>query len=192
MNNKVSMKKFLLKVGLLLVIVLFFSSCMREMPVSPYEYYGLLLKAKEFFAFSSLVIDESTYYGQAISRIYYGYYYIARLVYINKSDGLDSSDHSNVWKKNGISLQDSYGGKLRSKRIKYDYYAHADKDDMIMDLKYIYDNRADFESLVKDFENTIQDNPFLDEECDEKCESEIKDIRKVHEELISSIKKVVD
>ena len=65
----------------LLVFIFCFSSCADDGGVSSTIYFGLLDKVKDFLAFCSLIFDSPRYFhGQFISRIYYAYYTLARIM----------------------------------------------------------------------------------------------------------------
>ena len=77
--------KIILRI-LLVLIASQLTSCATAEPLSPIEYTRLLINVKEFFTLSILLLnqDSSHCIGQAISRLYYGHYHIARLIYNNK------------------------------------------------------------------------------------------------------------
>ena len=74
---------------LLVLIACQLTGCAPAEPLSPIEYTQLLVNVKEFFALSILLLNQDSPHciGQAISRIYYGHYHIARLIYNNKRSG---------------------------------------------------------------------------------------------------------
>lgn len=54
--------------------------------------------------------------GQAIARIYYGYYHIARLIF-NNIKGYDGDNHTETWKAMPNTIK-NFGKKMKEMRIK--------------------------------------------------------------------------
>ena len=112
----------------LVLISIFFlflclTSCIAEQPANVTTYINLLDKIKDFLAFSCLMFpyvdfqscfildNSSNYYGQVISRIYYAYYTLARIININKTeyDNSYGGSHEHIW--NNIKNNFIYPGQ---------------------------------------------------------------------------------
>jgi uncharacterized protein (UPF0332 family) len=156
---------------------------MREVPISPVDYVGLLTKMRELFILCSLLISHGQY-AQAISRLYYGYFHIARLIAVNKNWFSNYHDHKKIWDEMPQQVQ-SFGIKLKNMRVKYDYDPNpkGEKED----LSYIYSSKYMLDAELKELEATIQSYPHLNCDDDDKISEQIQEIREAHENLIKNI-----
>ena len=180
----------LLRIIILCFTALLLASCCKEQVVSPREYCDLLLKAKDFLAFCCFVLDSpKPYYGQIISRLYYVYFTLARLIVLNKTE-YDYYGHEMVWKKiEDKKIEYVYGKELKKKRCKYDYDSIKIDNikEQLNDIIFIVDNKCLFDNQIKMIKNTLHDNPNLTEESDEKCIMLLEDMGVIHQTLISKL-----
>lgn len=153
--------------------------------MSPADYSGLIIKSKEFLSVCLLLLNHNEY-GQSISRIYYSYFDIARLIAVNKSWKTNYSNHEKVWEQTSPEIQ-SYGRKLKSFRVKYDYAPVVKTKEGLKDLKFILDNRNKFDALINELATTSKDYPFLHEDDDE-ITKQLQELEYVHTELMDAIK----
>lgn len=183
------------RIFILCFILLFFTSCYKEQPVSPREYCDLLLKVKDFLAFCCFVLNSpKPFYGQIISRIYYSYFTLARLIVINKTEYDNSYNHESVWQKTGNSnLKEIYGKELKWKRCKYDYDAIHENNikEQLQDISFLVKNKHLFDYEIETIENTLEDNPNLTSESDETCRKLLQEIRISHQDIITKLEHII-
>lgn len=184
------MKNILRLLFILLISQL--TGCAAAEPLSPIEYTQLLFNVKEFFALSILLLNQDSPHciGQAISRIYYGHYHIARLIYNNKR-GYDGNNHTDVWNNMPSSIK-SYGEKLKEMRIRYDYgVTEISLEELKSDLEYIKSHQSRFKEMLKELDSTISrrgTNPFFISSFNKA----IKEIEFTYESLITTIEERID
>lgn len=175
--------QFLLVV-LIIFISLGFTSCAAAEPIAPYDYTQLLLSVRDLFTVSSMILSkmEPPMIGQAIARIYYGYYHIARLIF-NNIKGYDGDNHTETWKAMPNTIK-NFGKEMKEMRIKYDYNPYNTTiEEMKKDLQYIYNQRTMFETMVKELENTVvqySTNPIFKNTFD----TNVKEIQDTYSSLI--------
>lgn len=163
------------------------TGCAAAEPLSPIEYTQLLVNVKEFFALSILLLNQDSPHciGQAIYRIYYGHYHIARLIYNNKR-GYDGNNHTDVWNNMPSSIK-SYGEKLKEMRIRYDYgVTEISLEELKSDLEYIKSHQSRFKEMLEELDSTISrrgTNPFFISSFNKA----IKEIEFTYESLITTI-----
>lgn len=177
--------KYFKRVCFIFLFILFFCSCSADLgqPISPTGYNNLLLKARDFVFISNLILTHtSNSYGQVISRIYYSYYTLARLVSINRNEGYDNSTHRTIFPKNDGNPLNRFGFLLKQKRYNYDYDADINSYDFhtqISDLEYILRNRNLFEEQIILIQDTLSDNlMFTSVDEDEKVEELLLEYKK--------------
>ena len=177
---------------LLVLIACQLTGCAPAEPLSPIEYTQLLVNVKEFFTLSILLLNQDSPHciGQAISRLYYGHYHIARLIYHNKK-GYDGNSHTEVW-NNMPSRIKSYGEKLKEMRIKYDYgVTEISLEELRSDLEYIKSHQSRFDEMLKEIDSSISQygtNPFFISSFNKT----IKEIESTYKSLITTIGKRID
>lgn len=182
-------KKITVYIFLLLFLSVCCVSCAAEGVLSPNDYTQLLLSVKHFFVISSIMLSTSdaSNYGQAISRMYYGCYHIARLIF-NNTKGYDGRNHTQTWEAMPNSFK-SYGQDLKKMRIKYDYDPYSVKEnELYEDLKYIYDQRVQFDNMLQELNKSIvhySTNPFFIKEF----EKNIKEVQDAYASLVADIKR---
>jgi len=193
-----SIMKNISKIFFICFVLLILSSCSAEFgqPISATEYTNLLLKAKEFILFSSLILNQSNkFYGQVISRIYYSYYTLSRVHLINKSDGNDDSSHSDIFPKSSKDPIEKFGFSLKQKRCKYDYdpVKINDINNQIEDLKYVFENKDLFNKQIKHIRETLNENPiFSTEDEDDRNNKILDEIEKSLENFMLQVKEITD
>ena len=180
----------------LLVILFLLSSCAAETirPISSGEYYGLLLKSKEFLTFCIFIASqENPYWGQVISRLYYSYFAIGRMIHIGKTNKFEKVKHDIVWSQSKADVEKAYGKNLKQLRVYYDYHPEdktLQKKKTDEDLKFIIDNTQLFNKLVEDArtqtakfykhetENWIEISNLLFDEIEKEHNTLMEEIRK--------------
>ncbi len=123
-------------------------------------------------------------FGQAISRLYYGHYHLARLIYnnIKKRDG---NNHTEVWKQMPADIK-AYGEQLKDMRIKYDYSPlYFTRREVLQDLEYIESQQNRFDAIIIELYST---NPSFSKEFNEK----IAEIKAAYKQISQRIAEVVD
>ena len=167
----------LLKLILILCVCLL-ASCMRAEPLPPSGYTQLLINVKDFFSMSLVLLGQNNTFalGQAISRLYYGHYHLARLIF-NNIKGRDGYNHTEVWEQMPADIK-TYGEKLKDMRIKYDYEPLPfTQSEVLQDLEYIESHQNRFDAIIKELDNTVgrySSNPFFNKKFNAKI-AEIKD-----------------
>lgn len=181
--------KIIYKVILLVLALFCITSCSKIAPISPIEYTQLLINIKDFFTTSIFLLGSNSNFqtGQAIARLYYGHYHIARLIY-NNHFGKDNNSHYYTWEKMNTRIR-NYGNNLKKLRIKYDYDAQNFSNSEIKDnLKFISDNRSEFDYMIKELKGSISsfdnDKEFL--------KTASKEIQKIEQEYDSLVNKIKD
>ena len=181
----------------LLVFIFCFSSCADDGGVSPTIYFGLLDKVKDFLAFGSLIFDSPRYFhGQFISRIYYAYYTLARIMVMNNTSDDFSGSHERVWKQiSNKTIENKYGNELKKMRVKYDYNVVPSNGSskQLEELLFIKMNKELFSEQIKRIENTLKNNSVLTSDDDEIIKKKLLEIGEKHDELISKVEnKIVE
>lgn len=152
--------------------------------ISPADYSGLLLGAKTFFEVSMMLLNsaEANYNGQGIARMYYGCYYVARLIY-NNYHYRDSTQHYITWEKMPVAIRE-YGEHLKELRVKYDYNPfHADEKELTTDLQYIYNNRDKFHEMIEELRLSNTDLDYI-----KAFDRNVLEVEKAYGNLIDLIK----
>lgn len=181
------MKNFLRLLFVLLISQL--TGCAASEPLSPIEYTQLLINIKEFFTLSILLLNQDSPHciGQAITRLYYGHYHMARLIY-NNTKGYDGNNHTEVWSNMPSSIK-SYGEKMR---IKYDYgVTEISLEELQSDLEYIKSHQSRFDEMLKEIDSTIYQygtNPFFISSFNQA----IKEIESTYKSLITIVEKCIE
>lgn len=181
----------LLKLILILCICLL-SSCAQADPLPASEYTQLLINIKDFFSMSLVLLgqDNTFAFGQAISRIYYGHYHLARLIF-NNLKGYDGNNHTEVWRQMPVDIK-VYGEKLKDMRIKYDYMPLSfTQSKVLQDLEYIESHQNRFDAIIKELDNTVgrySTNQFFDNEFNRN----LADIKTTYKQIPQRIAEVVD
>lgn len=163
------------------------TGCAASEPLSPIEYTQLLINIKEFFTLSILLLNQDSPHciGQAITRLYYGHYHMARLIY-NNTKGYDGNNHTEVWSNMPSSIK-SYGEKLKEMRIRYDYgVTEISLEELKSDLEYIKSHQSRFKEMLEELDSTISrrgTNPFFISSFNKA----IKEIEFTYESLITTI-----
>lgn len=181
--------KVLFRFSLVCILLFCLASCAPEPPLSPSEYNQLLINIKEFFKTRLFLLGSSSNFqvGQAIARLYYGTYHIARLIYNNR--GHDSKNHTATWNAMMPRIK-AYGEQLKSLRIKYDYRPqNFDDNEIKQDLELIYNNKVEFENIIDELKKGISsfesDTDFLNT-----ANKTIQDIENEYSLLINKIHKI--
>ena len=175
--------RFVLRLFVVLLIVML-TSCDNAPALNPADYNGLLINIKEFFSVSILLLSVNSNFGigQAIARLYYGHYHIARLIY-NNTKGKDGKNHKKVWDAMCTTIK-SYGEYLKSLRIKYDYgTTNIPTSEIIKDLKYIQDNQNHFNEMIEKLRNTIHEDSIEDSLFND----HMKDIESTYNDLLAKL-----
>lgn len=183
----------LLKLILILCVCLL-ASCTEAGPqlLQPREYTHLLTNIKDFFSMSLVLLGQyNTFaFGQAISRLYYGHYHLARLIF-NNIEGYDGNNHTKVWKQMPVDIR-AYGEKLKEMRIKYDYMPISfTQSEVLPDLEYIENHRDRFDAIIKKLDDTVRrysTNPDSHKEFNEN----IAQIKTTYKQVSKRIAEVVD
>ena len=180
----------LLKLILILCVCLL-ASCAQAEPLPPSEYTQLLINIKEFFSMSLLLLGQNNIFvfGQVVSRLYYGHYHLARLIF-NNIKGYDGNNHTKVWRQMPADIK-TYGEKLKDMRIKYDYSSLPfTQSEVLQDLKYIESHQNRFDAIIKELDNTVgrySTNQFFDNEFNKN----IADIKTVYQQVTQKITEVI-
>ena len=184
-----------MKIILRLLLVLIASqltSCAAAVPLSPIEYTQLLSNVKEFFTLSILLLNQDSQYciGQAITRLYYGHYHIARLIY-NNIKGYDGNSHTVVWNNMPSNIK-SYGEKLKEIRIKYDYgVTEISLEELKSDLEYIRSHQSRFDKMLEEIDSSISrygTNPIFISSVNHA----IEEIKSTYKSLITTIENCIE
>ena len=181
----------LLKLILILCVCLL-SSCAQADPLPPNEYTQLLTNIKDFFSVSMVLLGQNNIFalGQAISRIYYGHYHLARLIF-NNIKRHDGKNHTEVWKQMPADIK-VYGEKLKEMRIKYDYKPQSFiQNEMLQDLEYIESHQNRFNVIINELANTVgkyNTNSGFNKRFDES----IADIKTTYKQISQRIAAVVN
>ena len=171
--------RFVLRLFVVLLITML-TSCAEAPALNTADYNGLLINIKEFFSVSILLLSANSNFGigQAIARLYYGHYHIARLIY-NNTENQDGNNHAKVWNAMPPIIK-SYGEYLKSLRIKYDYgTTNISTSEIINDLKYIQDNQNYFIEMILMLRNTIHEDSI-----DSLFNDHMKDIESTYNDLL--------
>ena len=182
----------------LVLISIFFlflclTSCIAEQPANVTTYINLLDKIKDFLAFSCFILDNSSnYYGQVISRIYYAYYTLARIININKTeyDNSYGGSHEHIWNNiKNKTISTKYGNELKWKRCKYDYddIRINNNTDIIKDFEFIKQNESLFNEEINMIQKTLEDNPNLTNDDDNIIKNKLQEIQDTHIQMIEKI-----
>lgn len=181
----------LLKLILILGVCLF-ASCAPVEPLQPSEYTQLLINIKDFFSMSLVLLSQNNTFtlGQAVSRIYYGHYHLARLIF-NSIKGYDGNNHTGVWRQMPADIK-AYGEKLKDMRIKYDYMPMSfTQSEVLQDLEYIENHQNRFDAMIKELDNTVERysmNPFFYKKFNEN----IAEIKTTYTQISQRIATLVD
>lgn len=167
------------------------TGCAPSQPLSPLEYTQLLTNIKDFFVVGIVLLnqDDSVCIGQAISRLYYGHYHIARLIF-NNLRGYDGNNHKDVWDNMPSSIK-SYGEKLKEMRIKYDYgVAEISLAELKSDLEFIKSHQSRFDEMLEEIDSSISrygTNPIFMSAFNQA----IKEIKSTYKSLITTIENCI-
>ena len=94
-KTKINLKKLFL----FIFIIFGMSSCAAIDTITPVSYNILLTKINDLLNLCIILLNQpEQYHGQIISRLYYGYYHLARLLYINYYN-YDAGGHGKTLKK---------------------------------------------------------------------------------------------
>lgn len=177
-------------VCVLLLLTLY--SCSVEAPVTSQEYFCYLDKMKNLIDFCVYLLNSDyRFRGQFISRIYYLYFHVARMITAHL-DSYYLNSHSETWKKIGkLNLDDDnhladFGKKMHEyrKMCDYDIY-NLDIDDdnkLIEASNFVYNNKDVGTELFNQLKKAHCESNILDDE-------EKKDTSRI-DELINSYKKM--
>lgn len=176
----------------LLIFVSCLSSCTDGgVGISPFVYFGLLDKVKDFLAFCCFVLDSPQYFhGQFISRIYYAYYTLARIMVINNTSDDLLGSHERVWKQIlNKTIENKYGSDLKKMRVKYDYKMSSSSNSLeqLEELLFVKTNKDLLPEQIKRIEETLEKNPMLTSEDDEVIKEKLTEIREAHDNLILKV-----
>lgn len=177
-----------IKFIIIVITLLCITSCTKTIPLSPTDYTQLLINIKDFFTTSLFLLGSSSsnfQVGQAIARLYYGHYHIARLIY-NNNNRVDVDNHTKAWDAMQVRIQ-TYGKELKAFRIKYDYSPQSFSNSEIeQDLQFIKDNKSEFDYMITELKSSIvsfnNDPNFLNN-----ANKEIQDIENEYNSLIARI-----
>ena len=181
----------LLKLILILCICQL-ASCVRAEPLPSSEYIQLLINIKDFFSMGMVLLGQNNTFalGQAISRIYYGHYHLARLIF-NSIKGYDGNNHTGVWRQMPADIK-AYGENLKDMRIKYDYMPRPfTQNELLRDLEYIENHKNRFDAIIKELDNTVvrySMNPFFNKKFNEN----IAEIKTTYTQISQRIATLVD
>ena len=189
----------IVKILLILFVIISFSSCAAEESISPHGYYTLLTKSKDFMAFCLYIANEQNpYWGQVISRLYYSYFTLARLVHIAKTCLYEQEKHTVIWQQNKKEVRKQFGIELKHLRTYYDYDYHSSiesKDTLRNNLMFILNNRKAFNDLIKDVKEQIPKYYKHEKNKDEwinKCNKELESIIEIQADLEKIVQKAID
>ena len=177
-----------IKFIIIAITLLCITSCAPAGPLSPTDYTQLLANIKDFFTTSLFLLGSSSsnfQIGQAIARLYYGHYHIARLIY-NNNKSVDIDNHTRAWDAMQVKIQ-TYGKELKTFRIKYDYSPqNFSNSEIEQDLQFIKDNKSEFDYMITELKSTIvsfnNDPNFLNN-----ANKRIQDIENEYNSLIAKI-----
>lgn len=187
--NGIAMKNFYFRFAFIIVMCFGVSSCSAIDPITPTNYYFLLVKAKELLSLCCLLLSQTEiYHGQAISRLYYCYYHLARLLHINLR-GYDAGGHQKTWQKLPLEFQ-KFGLCMKYLREKYDYDVITPKDllkNLNEDFTEILKNKSTGELLLNELERTLNKCDCLSKNDISMCKEEIGVLKKCHIALMQAI-----
>ena len=195
----------ILKIRLFQILVLFIifiqlTGCGVAEPHSSsiglYQWYQLIYKSKDFLVFCLfLSTQEPPFWGQIISRLYYSYFHLARIVHIGKANFLEEEKHDVIWQQNKKNVRKCYGKSLKKLRTYYDYDADSvgEKSNITKsNIKKIVEDSKHLKELIDDAKKqTIKF--YKREENPNKWINDFniifEDIEKIHADLMNILNK---
>ena len=182
----------LFKYIFVLTIIALFTSCAQAEPFAPHDNTNLLIRSKNLFSLSTLLVSQSeVYIGDVFSRLYYGYYHLGRLIFSNKF-GYEFDSHNHVWKKMEEPIKE-FGYSMKSLREKYDYkplspreVTEQSKDD----LKLIIDTNK-FDEIILELRTTLNESNYYSQKEKDLLLLEIILVEKEHTSLIDELQQRV-
>jgi len=187
-----------LRVFVLLCMLLLFSGCIAtERPIDNTQYLNLLYKSKDFIAFCLyLSSQENPYWNQVISRLYYGYFTLAKLIHTGKTNKFEIVKHDTIWAQNKKRPSKDYGKYVKKMRIGYDYSPGYEMNEKQTNknLKLIIEQRDTLDILIDDAKDRtvkfykFEENPSY---WINKCEEILTEIHEKHELLMEVIEKYI-
>ena len=185
-NNQIM--KVSIKLFLIFFIIFGMSSCAAMEPITPNNYNLLLIKTNDLFNLCIMLLNQpEQYHGQIVSRLYYGYYHLARLLHINYHN-YDAGGHAKTWNKLPCKIR-IFGLRMKILREKHDYNVINNLTENIdKDFDTILDEEKNFVSLSEELGNTLEKCTYLSDKDIEICRNKINDIRITHETLINRMK----
>ena len=133
-----------------------------------------MLKSRDFLVFCVFLANqENPYWGQLISRLYYSYFAIARLVHIGKTNNFEKVKHDIVWQQSKVKVRKSYGEEVKKMRVCYDYQPENLEEKIREDLRFILEKKECYVELIDDAkQQTMKFYKHKDDSRDwiEKCD----------------------
>ncbi len=178
----------------IILCITLLTGCVVERPVSPIEFYQLIQKSKDFLLFCLfLSTQENPYFSQIISRLYYSYFHLARIVHIGKTDLFEKEKHSIAWQQNKKGVRKSFGSDLKRLRIRYDYdidSVNEDHDVTKANIEKVIEDSKNLQELIIDAKK--QTDKFYRHENDANkwindCNILFDDIERIHNDLINAL-----
>lgn len=179
-----------------MIVVIFLTDCqIASRPVNPINnvaFYNILSKSNDFLGFCLYLIKtEEVYIKQIVTRLYYSYFSLARLVHIGKTKKFNKEKHDVIWQQNKKKVRQLYGRCLKDARHSVDYGTESPQDleqslKGIIQCYFCYENDKPFFILLEDAKDQTKkfykDEPYKDKwlkDCDELFDS----IEKQHIEM---------
>ncbi len=178
-----------IKVILFLFLLFLTTSCAQIDTISSVNHLNLLMKSKTLIEMCLLLISQSNlYHGQVISRLYYSYYHLARLINMNISH--DKASHSKTWKSMPKIIRD-FGFKMKHLREKYDYDPIPSNFFPKEDFNIILENKPSAELLINEVDETLDFCSLITDDDIKEFRLILNDIRNKHNNLLAEIEKNV-
>ena len=142
-----------------------------------------------------LSTQENPFWGQIISRLYYSYFHLARIVHIGKTNKFEKEKHDVIWQQISNDVRKYCGNDLKKMRTHYDYsFVSVNEENEITkdNLKKVVEGSIYFEKLIDEAKNQTQKYYRLEGDVNKwisDCDILFNDIKKVHADLINILNK---
>lgn len=183
--------RLILKLVLLALVLIFLSSCARiDKPVDNDMFLSYIVRANNFLKFCIFLIkSEELYMSHIVSRLYYSYFSLARIVHIGKTKKFNIEKHDVIWQINKKDVRKLYGDELKRIRNYVDYSpfpTDAIEENLRSSIQryFFADNDLPFYSLLNDAkEQTKKFYKFDSEKWIEESGQLFDNIEQNHREL---------
>jgi hypothetical protein len=160
-------------------------------PITPVGYSNLLLKIQELFTLCTVLVSQNTLTsnGQAISRMYYAFYHLARLVNINNFNK-EQKGHKATWDKIFNPSIKTFGFALKNFREKYDYdpiNPHTGLASTHNDFTNIVSYETEAKALIDEVERTLPNCKCLQSIDTTDIKNAITDLRRSQSQLFGDL-----